>query len=420
MTKLRFPEKFFWGVATSSHQVEGDNCNNWTEWEKRNARRLAYEAKDKYGKTSIWGKIKYNATKPENYISGKACCHYTMYKKDFDLMQSLGINSYRFSIEWSRVQPEKGMFNEEVLKHYENIIDALLRRGITPFVTLWHTALPIWVEKERGWESPKTIDYFCRYAEKIAERMNGKVKFWITINEPMVYTAASYIKGVWPPQKKSALSSIKVVRNLIAAHKKTFAILKKINPSSKIGAANHLLYFNKLDDTITASLIESILGRWLWNDYFISKTKDYVDFIGVNYYDCFNIKYGFIDHEISRFMQLMWSPNPNGIKNVLMSLKKYNKPVYITENGFMQLDEKPKDTARARYIQKIIISISESIKEGVDIRGYFYWSLLDNFEWEKGFWPTLGLVSVDCKSMKRKKKFSAVEYSKIIKSAKEK
>jgi len=420
MAKLRFPENFFWGVATSSHQVEGGNRNNWTEWEKRNARRLAHEAKSKYGETSIWSKIKNKAAKPDNYISGKACCHHTMYEEDFDLMQSLEINSYRFSIEWSRVQPEKGIFNEEALKHYEKVIDALLRRNITPFVTLWHTALPIWVENEKGWESPKTIGYFCRYAEKVAERMKGKVKFWITINEPMVYAAASYLKGVWPPQKKSPLSSLNVVKNIISAQKKVFRILKKTDRSSKIGVANHLLHFNKLDDTLVSSLLELILGKWLWNDYFISKTKDYVDFIGVNYYDCFNIKYGFIDHEISRFMQLRWNPHPDGIKEVLRSLKKYNKPIYITENGFIQLGGKSKDTARVEYIKKIIKSISESIKDGSDIRGYFYWSLFDNFEWEKGFWPTLGLVSIDYANMKRKKRLSAMEYSKIIKSAKEK
>lgn len=193
---LKFPERFYWGAATSSHQVEGNNHNDWTEWEKQNAERLAKSAESKYALwLKTWLDIKKQAQNPENYISGPACDHYNRFKEDFEIAKSLNHNAHRFSIEWSRVEPGEGKFNEKEIEHYREIINALRERNIEPFATLWHWPLPLWLKKKGGWKSGKTANYFSRYVEKLVSNFQKDVKFWITVNEPEIYAANSYLKG---------------------------------------------------------------------------------------------------------------------------------------------------------------------------------------------------------------------------------
>src|SRR3989344_4328519 len=219
MPDLAPTKKFYWGASTSSHQVEGNTHNDWTEWERKNADRLAEGAHLKFGCLGkIWERVRVQAEHPENYLSGSACDHYRRFKDDFDMARSLGHNAHRFSLEWSRIEPEEGKFDEKEIEHYRDVIKALRERGMEPFVTLWHWTLPLWVRNQGGWENKKTIADFARYCEKIITSLHG-VKFWITINEPEMYAGQSYFMGIWPPQKKSIYSVIRVYNVLAKAHK---------------------------------------------------------------------------------------------------------------------------------------------------------------------------------------------------------
>ncbi|MBI4692375.1 MAG: glycoside hydrolase family 1 protein [Candidatus Terrybacteria bacterium] len=369
---FKFPKNFYWGAATSAYQVEGgiDNCD--------------------------WAKV---------YPAGAACDHYNRYEEDFDIAKSLGHNAHRFSIEWSRIEPEEGRFNEKEIEHYKNVIMALKQRGVEPFVTIWHWPVPLWLRDKGGWENKKTIEYFFHYVDKIMLSLKSiQVKFWITLNEPEIYASNSYLKGVWPPQKKNFLSYIKVLRNLIKAHCEAYKIIKKINPGAQVGIAKNNIYF----EGWLALFID-----WWWNFYFLNQIRNFQDFIGLNYYFHNRIKgFKFNQNENRETSDMGWEIYPKGIYHVLKDLKKYNKPIYITENGLADA----KDEKREKFIKEHLQWAHKAIQEGVDLRGYFYWSLLDNFEWDKGFWPRFGLVEIDYQTLERKIRPSALEYKKIIKT----
>ena len=404
--KLIFPAQFYWGSTTSAHQVEGGNVNDWTEWEKANAERLAKEACKKW---QPWQREKFpEMFKPENYISGLACDHYNRYEKDFDIVKSLGHNAHRLSIEWSRIEPEEGKFDEKEIEHYRKVILALRQRGIEPFVTLWHWTNPLWIRDLGGWENKKTIEYFLRYTDKVLQSLKN-VQFWITLNEPEIYSSDSYLTGVWPPQKKNLISYLAVIKNLIKAHKKVYKIIKKISPQAQIGIAKNNIYFEANKNKAINIVLKKFIDWW-WNFYFLNQIKNYQDFIGLNHYFHNLINYGFGKNEKKVVSDMNWELYPEAIYFVLKDLKKYNKPIYITENGLADAQDKK----RKWFIEEIFKNVAKAIKEDVDVRGYFYWSLLDNFEWNKGFWPRFGLVEVDYKTLERKIRPSAWEYKKII------
>jgi beta-glucosidase len=382
-------DNFLWGAATSSHQVEGGNQNDWSEWEKKNAMRLSKES----GGTYL----------PGNYISGRACDHYNRYEEDFDIAKKLGHNAHRFSIEWSRVEPEEGRFDEKEIEHYRTVLRALRERGMEPFVTLWHWTLPLWVRDKGGVTSKQFPQLFTRYAERMAQEFTNDVTFWITINEPLIFTTNAYLRGIWPPQKRNGFFYARALRNLIAAHKAAYGVVKKQNAGAQIGIAKNNVYF--------AGGVMRHAANWWWNGYFLNKINNTLDFVGLNYYFHNRIKgFRFNQNEQKIVSDLGWEVYPEGIYHVLLDIKKYNKPVYITENGVADAN----DALRADFIKKHLQWIRKAIAEGVDARGYFYWSLLDNFEWDKGFWPRFGLVEVDYKTMERRIRASAWEYKKII------
>lgn len=394
---FKFSEGFYWGAATSAHQVEGGNNNDWSVWEKENAERLAGEAKKKRPK---WQQEKFpEMFDPRNYVSGRACDHYNRYKEDFDIAKSLGHNAHRFSIEWSRIEPEEGKFDEKEIEHYRKVIRALRERGMDPFVTLWHWPVPLWLRGKGGWESKEIANYFCRYAEKIVSEFKNDVKFWITLNEPEIYALNSYLKSVWPPQKKNPVVYLRIIRNLIKAHKAAYKVIKKIQPDAQVGIAKNNVYFERWP----LPLVD-----WWWNRYFLNQIKNEQDFIGLNHY--FHRR--FPENKNKIVSDMGWELYPEGIYCVLKSLKKYDKPIYITENGLAD----SRDEHREWFIKESLKNIHKAIREGIDVRGYFYWSLLDNFEWDKGFWPRFGLVEVDYKTMARKIRPSAEVYAEICKN----
>lgn len=398
--KLEFPKGFLWGSATSSHQVEGGNFNDWTEWEKKNADKLVRKAK------TFWhGRQKKKFPEmfeSKNYISDKACDHYNRYEQDFDIVKELGHNAHRFSIEWSRIEPEEGKFDEKEIRHYKDVVEALRARGIEPLVTLYHWTMPVWFAKKGGWLNKDAYKYFERYVNKVVSQLsklnsNSCVNFWVTINEPQIYSFNSFLKGVRPPQMKNPFRYYKVLKNLVLAHKKAYRVIKKINPGAQVGIGKNNIYFEY------TSFVD-----YFWNRWFLNKIKKHQNFIGLQYYfhSCL------FGNKSESVTDMGWEIYPKGIYHVLKELKRYKKPIYITENGLADAD----DSRREKFIKEHLQWVHKSIEGGVDVRGYFYWSLLDNFEWDKGYWPRFGLVEVNFETQERKIRPSAYKYAEICKN----
>ncbi len=388
-----FPEGFLWGTATASHQIEGGQNNDWSRWEQ-SPRRLAY--------------LKKRGLDPLQFISGLAANSWENLEKDIECIKKLNNNAYRFSIEWSRIEPEEGEFDEAAIEKYHHFIKRLKEEGIEPFVTLWHWPLPLWLRD--GWENPQAVEYFARYTEFVV-RHCPEVKFWITLNEPEGYSGNSYLIGIWPPQKHSLPAHHRVLRNLSAAHNRAYAIIKQALPQSQISIAAPQAYFVASADPL--SKLFRGFADWWWNKRFLSRIIDRIDFIGLNYYWEIRTKYlSYSKTKGAVTSDMGWTVLPEGMYHVLMNLKKYNKPIYITENGVADRD----DRLRAWFITEMLKNIHRAIKDGVDVKGYLYWSLLDNFEWSHGFGQKFGLFAVDRKTWERIPRPSVKVYAEIAKN----
>jgi len=400
----KFPENFYWGAATSAYQVEGNNVNSdWWEWEKRVGLKEA---------------------------SGSACRHYEFYKSDFDLAKSLNHNAHRLSIEWSRIQPQEGKFNTQELEHYIEVILSLKERSIEPIVTLHHFTNPIWFANLGGWLNIRAQEYFLRYVERIVEALCDKVRFWVTINEPMVYVYHSYILGVWPPQEKSLLKAKRVRDNLIFSHIKAYNLIhriyKKRNLSPPfVSIAKNIQAFQPCKPTIKNKFATYLRGR-IYNFEFIKQLIRYksLDFIGINYYtrSLVDVKsWGFknllldvceSNHSEVKKNSLGWDIYPQGLYNLLFRLKRFNLPIFILENGICTDD----DNARWDFIYEHLKNLTQAMGQGVKVLGYVYWSLIDNFEWDKGFSHRFGLIEVDYNTYKRTIRESARKLSEVCKT----
>lgn len=409
--KLKFPKNFLWGAATSAYQVEGGNTNNWSEWEKKNADRLAESAKTYW---QNWQKEKFpEMFNSENYISGSACDHYNRFEEDFDIAKELGHNAHRFSIEWSRIEPEEGKFNDEEIEHYRKVIRAIRARGMEPFVTLWHWTNPLWLEEKGGCESRDFDEHFSRYSEYVAGKLGKEVKFWITLNEPTSVIASSYMTGVWPPQKRSFFRAWRLYKKFAHAHIEAYKHIHAADSDAQVGFANILHSFEPYKRKSFLDELMVRVGKYLTNRRMLNLTEGYNDFLTVQYY--FHNRFRFprkVRTEHLPVTDMNWEIFPHGIYRVIRKLKEHNLPIYITENGLADAD----DSKRESFIYHHLWEIHRSIQEGADVRGYFYWSLLDNFEWDKGFWPRFGLVEIDYKTMERKIRKSAWRYARICES----
>ena len=392
-----------WGAATAAYQVEGDNRHaDWWHWEK------------KAGK--------------EN--SGSACRHYELYKMDFDLAKGLHHNAHRLSIEWSRIEPEQGRFSAEVLDHYIEVLKALRARQIEPVVTLHHFTNPAWFSELGGWEAQKAEESFIRFVDHVVRALAAYVRYWITINEPTIYVSHAYLFGAWPPQAKSFLRAKRAESHLVAAHIKAYRLIHRIYREKKIPApavsiSQHMMALvpctQDLKNRLGAFLRHKLFNEGYLDTFARHKT---LDFIGVNYYSRQRVdvkKWGlrnlFADvceknHDPVPANSLGWDIYPEGLYQVLLKLKKYKLPVMVTENGICTAE----DTQRWEFIAAHLKAIHRALEEGVPVTGYLYWSLLDNFEWDKGFGPRFGLIDVDYKTHQRTVRESAKKFARVCAS----
>ncbi|MDD5432961.1 MAG: glycoside hydrolase family 1 protein [Candidatus Omnitrophica bacterium] len=399
-----FPKDFLWGAATSSYQVEGDNSNcDWWEWEKK------VGLKD---------------------VSGHACRHYDLFREDFDKAAELNHNAHRISIEWSRIEPSNQEFSESQLKHYIDVIDALRQRNIEPIVTLHHFTNPLWFSRLGGWESGEAEKFFLRYVKFIVNALSEKVRFWVTINEPNVYAYHAYLIGAWPPQKKSISKTRIVLNNLANAHISCYKAIhdiyrsKGLNPPF-VSIAHNAQAFVPCKDNLRNKIACALRNKW-YNLDFIDKLFKHraLDYIGINYYTRslvevkgWGIHNLILDvctsqhHPLAK-NSLGWDIYPQGLYDVLKGFKKYNLPIIITENGICTED----DSLRWDYISEHLKMVHRALKDGIKVKGYIYWSLMDNFEWDKGFSHRFGLISIDYNNFARTIRQSAVNFANVCKT----
>jgi len=399
---LTFPDNFLWGVSTSAYQIEGGIKNDWSEWEKSEDRIF---------------ELKKNGKNPVDFICGQACDSYNRYKEDTNLIKKLNCNVYRMGIEWARIEPREGKFNNDKIEHYRDVLKELKNNNIKVVLTLWHWTNPLWIRDLGGWTNKKTIDYFLRFTELIIKELGEYVDFWITLNEPMVHVGSGYIRGNFPPaKKKNFFGAIKCFYNLVEAHKKVYKKIHEILPEAKVGFTSLSDYFEPAQKWNPLDILIAKISSYFHHEKYLNKVKKYLDFIAFDYY--FHNRISFLppfkvnlNKEVN---DMGWEIYPEGIYYVIKYFNKFKKPIYVMENGIADASDK----RRPKFILDHLKFIHKAIEEGADVCGYFYWSLLDNFEWSSGFAPRFGLFSVDKKTFKRTPKKSAELYSEICKNNK--
>ena len=423
LDEFKFPENFIWGTATAAHQIEGNCTNNWSEFEKG--------FKDN-GKPNI----------KDNQQSGLACDSWNRYEEDIKLMKDLGVSHYRFSIEWSKIQPQENEVDKSAINHYHEMIDSLIENNIIPVITLYHFTHPVWFEEKNAFEKEENIQFFKKYCEIIFTEYSSKVKFWCTINEPAVMTSMGYFNGEFPPGKQNPQLCAEVLNNLLDAHVEVYHSLKKLKNGNEcqIGIVKNINHFdpwrrwNILDWAVTwavntffnNSTIQFFkTGKYsvkipglMWHSSRNNSAKNANDFIGLNYYshnylqfnwslkEPFIVKYK--DDDIMTDM-----PYPiygEGLYRAIQDVSVLNLPIFITENGIAD----DKDDRRELFIKRYLYAVSEAIKNGYDVKGYFYWSLMDNFEWAFGYDMKFGLHEVDFNTQLRKLRTGSLYFKKII------
>lgn len=387
---LKFPKGFLWGAATSAYQVEGGITNN--DWA---------------------GSSRFPA-------AGTACDHYNRYEQDFILAKELNQNAQRLSLEWSRIEPKEDEWSEEALEHYFHVLKFLKYNGFTTFVTLHHFTNPLWIAERGGWVRGQTIEHFVSYVAKIAQSLGQFIDFWMTFNEPNVYAVMSFIQGIWPPFERSLWQANLVYRHMLTAHNRAYDIIHAYYPEARVGFAQNVAFNEPANKKSIFDSIVAKLTDWISIDFALNKTK--YDFIGLNHYFHHHLKFDW--RKVSKVLEPHgeltdkgWEVYPKAIYHVLHKLKKFRKPIYITENGIADV----KDTKRASYLREYLKESYYALKHGVPVKGYFYWSLLDNYEWpvkagETGYESKFGLVAVDFANQKRTIRDSAHRYAAICRS----
>ncbi|QTN22951.1 beta-glucosidase [Rhizobacter sp. AJA081-3] len=430
MTDPRFPSDFHWGVATSSYQIEGA------------------AAEDGRG-PSIWDTFAHTPGKTVNGDHGDvACDHYHRYPQDFDLIAGLGLNAYRFSIAWPRVQPQgKGAWNAKGLAFYDRLVDALLERGITPHATLYHWDLPQALQDEGGWLNRDTALRFTDYAVTMGVRLGDRVAAICTHNEPWCTAHLGHHSGKFAPGLKDPQAAVQVAHHLLLSHGLALQAMRAAGVKAPLGIVlNQSPAVPATDRATDLALAEreyALFVRWFMDPLFLKRyptasgvhlypqvrENDFdaiaqpLDFLGINYYTRIWVSSEEPPRPAPRMdgvTDMGWEVYPQGLADLLTGIHREYKlpPIYITENGMANADTlvegKVHDAQRIAYLKGHLEALSRAIAAGVDVRGFFYWSLLDNYEWDSGYDKRFGLVHVDYATQQRTLKDSAHWYREFV------
>jgi beta-glucosidase len=416
---FQFPRGFLWGTATAAHQNEGDNNNDWARWERQPGH--------------AWHDIP----------SGRAVEWWVgRYAEDFDRAVAMNNNALRLSVEWSRIEPEKGRFDDAAIDRYREMLQALRERNLTPMVTLHHFTNPLWVADAGEWRNPEIAQLFSRYARYVVEKLKDLCKLWCTINEPMVYATQGYSFGSWPPGLQSRAGVTEVAVNMIRAHAAAYHAIKGVQPDSQVGYASHHVgleptaprwlnryaaqlvdnYFNKA----FALALQDGVVRMAGKPISVPQARGTLDWFGLQYYQVFKV--GFSPFAPASFFlrqtipkdRLVGPPPWGGIypEGIFEHLKWFDKalrhtPMYITECGVPD----PDDTIRPEYLIKTIRAVWRAVNFNFPVRGLFFWTLTDNFEWDKGYNPAFnfGLYKTNFETQERTPRQSAELFTAICK-----
>lgn len=412
---FRFPPGFLFGAATAATQVEG-GCE-----------------------TSDWAEF---ARTPGHVHGGDtpqvACDSWNRWQEDVALLRCLGLNSYRFSIEWARLEPEPGRFDLAAFDRYREILGALRDAGIEPLLTLHHFTLPLWQSRRGGLldrELPRALERFTRQAVRALGDLCNR---WVTVNEPSVVAAFAYVLGVWPPGRKSVPLALKAQHNLLAAHLAMYRVLKGAQgDAASVGVAHHLRVIEPERPRNPSDRAGAMLLRWLFNDGFAralcegthygpfgmglaEEARGTHDFFGVNYYTRDLVRFDprkpddvFLPRTVKRGSEindLGWEVYPEGLGHVLKEWAgRSGRPLLVTENGLADRS----DRQRPSFLVRHLAEVAHAIESGIDVRGYFHWTLMDNFEWAEGYAAHFGLAATDFENLKRTLRPSASLYARI-------
>lgn len=423
--ELRFPENFLWGTATSAYQNEGGNSNNqWYRWEQQGHIHTGEQA----GDAANWWK---NA------------------ERDFVLAEQMENNALRLSIEWSRVEPSEGIWDSAAIDRYRQLLLDLRRRSIRPLVTLHHFTEPLWFADRGGFANAENIRYFVRYVTYVVEQLRDLCDFWITFNEPNVFATLGYLLGSFPPGEHNFARTMHVLRNLMQAHVETFNAIVRVQPRAEVGYCLHYRLFDPanmfspLDQG--AARLQEFFFNWaslqgVESGHFpfplsfllppMARAAAARDFHGVNYYAREMVRFD-LSRPAEMFGRRFTRPGsvqndpgreeffgeiyPLGLYRVLKNVyerTRGNKPLYITENGFSDR----MDDRRPRAILEHLAMVHRAISEGIPVRGYFYWTLVDNFEWNEGWGVRFGLIELEPATQRRIPRSSASMYGEICRA----
>ncbi len=413
--RFTFPKGFLWGTATSSHQVEGDNMNNdWWMWEQEPDRIL------------------------QSHRSGKACDWWGgRWQEDFDRAVDTSQNAHRFSLEWSRIEPTPAVWDEAALEVYREMVTGAIERGLKPMVTLNHFTLPIWVSERGGWLAEEIPAWFERYVRKVVKTFADLKIDWITINEPNVLLFESYGSGRFPPGETNIRNWPKVVKHVLQAHAYAFHGIHEIQKEARVGIAHHFRGFrprnlkNPFDrasaglrdthfnDLFPGAVSDGKVRLFHWR-FSIPEAVRTQDFFGLNYYtseaSSFNplrprslFEQGTIPDQFEKSPSGLIGNDPEGLFQALKWAHQYQLPIYITENGIEDAD----DILRPGYLVEHLHQLWRAVGFNWRIKGYFHWSLVDNFEWERGWTQRWGLWELDTATQTRKRRTSADLYGDV-------
>jgi beta-glucosidase len=436
---MAFPNDFVWGAATASYQIEG----------------AALE--DGRGEC-IWTRFSHTPGKVHKGDTGDiACDHYHRYRDDIQLMRWLGLKAYRFSVAWSRVIPAgTGAINEKGIDFYDRLIDGLLEAGIEPFLTLYHWDLPQALQDRGGWANPEIVYWFADYAQVVAQCFGDRVKNWITLNEPWCISLLGYYIGEHAPGLQDLPTALTAAHHLNLSHAAAVHRIRQNAAGAKVGITLNYSHAepatDRPEDVKAVQLYDGFFNRWyldpvLKGSYPADLVEHYgkalagihldevagaavpLDFLGLNYYsrallaadDSQLIPVKYVHNPASEYTEMGWEVYPDGIRQMLLRIQRDYAPsaFYITENGSAFIDPEPQnnlvpDPRRLAYLKAHLISLEQAIAEGVPLKGYFAWSLMDNFEWAFGYSKRFGMIYVDYSTQQRTPKSSAHYYKRVI------